>query len=477
MNNNHRLLKLFFIAGLAFMPAPVFAAAKAKAPPAEKHATPPKIFNAERFELDNGMEIVVIPNHRAPVVTHMVWYRVGAADEAPGQSGIAHFLEHLMFKGSDNLGPGEFSKIIRSLGGNDNAFTSHDYTAYFQSIAADQLRTVMKMEAWRMRGLKLAEEQVTSERDVILEERRQRIDSNPQAQFNEQMSAALYVNHPYGTPVIGWLHEMKQLTQAYARDFYDHHYGPNNAILVVSGDVTGQRVYELAQEIYGPLAKVEIPVRDWRQSPPASVKIKMESHRPDVRQPAVQKLYRAPGYRKNPSESLALQVLSEIMGGGPTSRLYKALVVNAKLATDASFSYKSEAWDDTEVWMGATLAPGVDVAVLDKAIDDQLRLLIKEGVSAKELSDAQKRMQAAAIYARDSLSGPPMIFGSSLITGSTIDDIEYWPSKIAAVTADQILQAARNYLDPDAQKIASITGYLMPPEENAPANDNKEKTP
>lgn len=219
------------------------------APKAATENSIPKLFNAETFTLENGLEIVVIPNHRAPVITHMVWYKVGAADEQQGKSGIAHFLEHLMFKGSGDLAPGEFSKIIRAKGGEDNAFTGHDYTAYYQSIAAEHLEMVMTMEAGRMRGLNPPLDHVESERKVILEERRQRTDDNPSARLAEQMNSLLYINHPYGKPVIGWLSEMADLSWDDAKAFYDRWYAPNNAILIVTGDVTGQQVYDLAKKI------------------------------------------------------------------------------------------------------------------------------------------------------------------------------------------------------------------------------------
>jgi zinc protease len=206
---------------------------------------------ATQFELANGMQVVVIPDNRAPVVTHMVWYRVGAADEQPGVSGIAHFLEHLMFKSTEKIASGEFSKIVSRLGGQDNAFTSQDATAYFQRIAKDRLPQVMEMEADRMVNLRLTEREVTTERDVILEERRSRVENNPQAVLDEQMNAVLYYSHPYGVPVIGWEHEIAKLSREDALSFYKRHYAPNNAILVVSGDVTPEEVKRLAEASYG----------------------------------------------------------------------------------------------------------------------------------------------------------------------------------------------------------------------------------
>ncbi|MEM7679568.1 MAG: pitrilysin family protein, partial [Pseudomonadota bacterium] len=215
------LIAIFLTAGLLVISLPV--------------AAKDKVFNAEYFKLENGMDVVVIPNHRTPVITHMVWYKVGSADEKPGHSGLAHFLEHLMFKGSLGFGPGEFSRAVKALGGNDNAFTSRDFTAYFQSVASQHLELVMRMEAGRMRKLNTPIEEVNAERKVVQEERRQRTDNNPQGRFREALNNALYVNHPYNRPVIGWGHEIAELSWQSAKAFYDQYYGPNNATLVVSG--------------------------------------------------------------------------------------------------------------------------------------------------------------------------------------------------------------------------------------------------
>jgi len=423
-----------------------------------------KVFDAETFKLDNGLEIVVIPNHRAPVITHMVWYRVGAADELAGESGIAHFMEHLMFKGSTGLAPGEFSKTIIALGGNGNAFTGQDYTAYFQSIAVEHLEKVMTMEAGRMRGMAPPLEEVESERKVILEERRQRTDNDPRGRFGEQMNANLFVNHPYGTPVIGWFHEMEQLQWDGVKAFYNKWYGPNNAILVVSGDVTGQQVYELAKKIYGPISALKtIPERIRTISPPLYAQTKILQRHPAIRQPIIQRLYRVPSHHQNPQDSLALEVLEEIMGAGATSRLYKSLVIEQKLATSAGMSYRSGAWDDATLALYASPAPGKHPEEIERAMEDELRKLVKDGITAQELGDAKTRMRDAAIYARDSLTGPAMTFGASLVTGSTVDDIEYWPHNIEKVTAKQVQNIASRFLDPDATSDhPPVTGYLLP---------------
>ena len=227
-----------------------------------------QIFNPTTFTLDNGLEVVVIENHRAPVVTHMVWNKVGAADEPPGKSGIAHFLEHLMFKGTAKRGPGEFSEIIARNGGSENAFTSQDYTGYFQSITADRLALMMELEADRMNGLVLTEEIIQPERQVVIEERRSRTDNSPRARLSEQVTAATYTNHPYRLPIIGWEHEIRALTLQEIVDFYRTWYAPNNAVLVVSGDVTPEQVRELAETHYGPIPAKALSPRIRPSEPP-----------------------------------------------------------------------------------------------------------------------------------------------------------------------------------------------------------------
>lgn len=466
---------IFIILLLGLIPAgPASAVQKVKqevAAPAPKAAETDereKVFNAESFELDNGMQVIVIPNNRAPVVTHMVWYKVGAADEAWGHSGLAHFLEHLMFKGSDRIGgeplaPGEFSKIVRGLGGKDNAFTTKNYTAYYQSVPADQLETVMRMEAGRMRGLNPPEEEVKSELKVVMEERRQRTDNDPRGQFGEQLTSAAFINHPYGIPVIGWMQEMQAMNWADAKAFYDQWYAPNNAILVVSGDVSPADVFQLAIDIYGSIPAMPVPKRAWPQSPALNSRTSVTLESESIREPLVQTLFRVPSTRQNKDESLALDVLAEIMGGGSTSRLYKALVVDQKIASSAGLDYDGNDWEDSTLWIYAAPLPGQSLESVHDALIAGLNKLIKDGVSDAELKDAKTRMQDQAIYARDSLTGPAMIIGAALATGSSLDDVEYWPHDIAKVTAKQVQDVAAKYLNDAAPyQYPPVTGYLLP---------------
>ncbi len=422
-----------------------------------------KVFNSETFTLDNGLQVIVIPNHRAPVVTHMVWYKVGAADEPQGLSGMAHYFEHLMFKDSKNLQPGEFSKIVKKLGGNDNAFTGQDYTAYFESIAVSHLEKMMEMEAGRMADLDVPPDHFHSEKQVVLEERRQRTENDPRGIFNEQMKSALFVNHPYGTPVIGWMSEIKDYEWKDVKKFYDKWYAPNNAIVIISGDVTAKEVKPMAERTYGKIKPKEIPPRIRTQIPPANGQTKMTLKHEAIQQPAFQNLRIAPGYRENKKDSLALMVLEEILSGGPTTRLYKNLVVDQKKAVSVGFSYDGNALDHGTIWISGIPNQGVTLEELEALTKGEIEKVIKDGVTKQEVADAVQRMEDAAVYARDSVAGPAMTFGYSITTGSTIDDIENWPDLIKTVSVKDVQRVAETYLDENNPWLRpAITGYLLP---------------
>ncbi len=424
-----------------------------------------KIYNASYYVLDNGIQVVVIPAARVPAVTHMVWYKTGAADEPRGVSGIAHFMEHLMFKGSpviggDDLSAGEFSSIVRRLGGNDNAFTSQDYTAYFQSVPSAHLETVMRMEAGRMRQMNLTTDEVASERAVILEERSQRTDNNPDAQLGEHIKSALYLNHPYGIPVIGWAHEMADLTLEDATTFHKNWYRPNNAILVVSGDADPRAVLEMAKKTYGTLERGEHLYRIRTKMPTIHGDAHVTLAHETVRQPTVYRVLTADSAAQDKTNALALEVLSDIMGGGASSRLYKALVVEQKIATSAGLSYDPYALDGASLWLYASPAQGQNADDVLAALDAQIDILLRDGLKDGERTDSIARLQNAAIYARDSLSGPAMTIGRALASGMSLDDVEYWARDIAGVGDDDILNAAKAVFSADTRR--SVTGFLLP---------------
>ena len=420
------------------------------------------------FTLGNGMKVIFIPDHRAPVVTHMVWYRVGAADEPKGKSGIAHLLEHLMFKGTPSVPDGQFSLIIKRNGGQDNAFTTQDYTAYYQRIAKDRLELVMKMEADRMANLQLSEKDVQTELAVVKEERRMRTDNKPQALLGEQMSAALYLAHPYGTPVIGWMSEVSKLNLADAMAFYRQFYTPANATLVVAGDVTGPEVRALAEKYYGVLkntAKVNPRKRTQEPEPIAARRVIMRDKR--VTSPTWMREYLTVSYATaGKGEAEALDILAQILGEGSTSRLYKALVIKGKTASSAGAWYSGNSLDSGTFGVYGIPANGGNVAAVEKQIDAVLADILKNGVTAGELARAKKILNADSVYSLDSQSKLANIFGLSVSTGQTVSDVLEWNDRISAVTLEDVRKAAAKVL----QIRRSVTGILLPAGSKAEKN-------
>lgn len=417
----------------------------------------------ETFTLRNGLEVVVITDRRAPVVTHMVWYRVGAADEPRGRSGVAHFFEHLMFKGTREIAPGEFSRTIARNGGDDNAFTGWDYTAYHERIARDRLDLVMRMEADRMRNLRFSDETFASERDVIGEERRQRIDNNPGAVLGERMRAMLWPHHPYGTPVIGWLHEIRALDRETALQFYQTWYAPNNAILVVAGDVNAEELRPLAERYYGRLRPTrDLPGRTWVQDPPNVGPMRVTHRDEKVRQPSMSRIYRAISYATDEGrQAHALDVAIQILGGSETSRLYRALVEEQRIAVSAGASSNTSGLGGGSVYVYATPAEGVSLETVETAVDRVIADYLRDGPTEAELARAKSSLSAAAIYARDSQESLANIYGASLAQGESIEDVVTWGDDIAAVTREEAMAMAQRTLVLDA----SVTGWLLPPED------------
>lgn len=418
------------------------------------------------FTLDNGLEVVVIEDHRAPVVVHMVWYRIGAADESAGHSGIAHFLEHLMFKGTDEVASGDFSAIVEAQGGNDNAFTSHDYTAYFQRVAADRLDLMMKMEADRMRDLRLTEEDVLTERDVILEERGQRTDSDPGALLSEQMSAAQFLNHSYGVPIIGWRHEIAALSRQDALDFYQANYAPNNAILVVAGDVTPDDVLELAKTHYGPLVPSDrITPRDRPSEPPQLTERRMVFSDERVSEPYMIRTYLAPERNAgDQSEAAALTMLAELLGGsGTTSVFARALQFETQTAVWASAFYNGTSVDPDTFGVVIMPAPGISLADAEAALDGVIAKFLKDGVNPDDFARIKAQVRASEIYARDDAQALAREYGEALAVGLTVQDVQDWPAALQAVTPEDVMAAAHKVLD----RKQAVTGWLTQEEKAA----------
>jgi zinc protease len=411
------------------------------------------------FTLANGLEVVVVPDHRAPVVTHMIWYKVGAADETPGKSGLAHFLEHLMFKGTEKNPGDAFSRQVAAIGGQENAFTASDYTGFFQRVPRNHLKEMMALEADRITGLVLTNDVVQPELNVVLEEQNMRVANNPAARLGEQMDAALYLNHPYGRPVIGWRPEIEQLDREDALAFYRRFYSPNNAVVIVAGDVTAEEVKADAEATYGKIAdRTETNPRHRPMEPLQEAPRTVTLADLRVEQPSVSRDYLVPSESSaKPGESEALEVLANVLGSGENCRLYRGLVVEQGLALNAGATYSGTAVDYAKFAVFGAPKPGVSLPQLEAAIDGILAEVIAHGISSDELDRAKTRLIAEAVYAEDNQATLARWYGSALATGQTVDNVRAWPDRIRAVTADAVQNAARTWLD----RRHSVTGYLV----------------
>ncbi len=410
------------------------------------------------FDLDNGMEVVVIEDHRAPVVVHMMWYRAGSADEQPGVSGVAHFLEHLLFKATDNMEAGEFSKTVAANGGSDNAFTSYDYTAYFQRVASDRLELMMQMEADRMVNLRLTEADILTEREVIIEERNQRTENDPNALFGEQARAALFMNHRYGVPIIGWRHEMETLDLPDALEYYEQFYAPNNAILVVAGDVTPEDVKDMAERHYGPLAaNPDLKPRARPQEPQHNAERRLVFQDPRVAQPYVRRSYLAPERNSDDQKTAAALMLgASLLGDGQTSFMAQKLQFEDKTAVFANAYYRGTSLDDTSFTTIVVPVPGVSLSEAEAQMDAVIDAFMEAPIDQAHLARIKRQMRASRIYAKDNVQGLANSYGRALTSGLTIADILAWPDVVEAITEDDIKAAMRAVFD----KKASVTGWL-----------------
>ena len=412
-----------------------------------------------QFTLPNGMQVVVIPDHRASVVTQMIWYKVGAMDDPAGHSGLAHFFEHMMFRGTRQV-PGEsFSLTLSRNGGDSNAFTTQDYTAFYEQIARDRLKLAMSLEADRMQHLDLSDANVHTERDVVLEERRMRIENNPQSLANEQVEAALYLSHPYGRPVIGWPEEVHRLGRPEAQAFYDHHYAPNNAILVIVGDVTPDEVRRDAADT---LAKVPARVLDPRVAyaePPRLGETRLSVARADVQVPLFSRTYRVPSYlTAKPGQAEALDILAGMIGGDENAALYRRLVVEQKLATDVGASYDGDARDSGEFTVYATPRPGVALEQVEHAVDAVIASFIAAPPGAADFARVKTQLIAGEVYKRDNQLSLATAYGQALVNGRSVADVHDWPRRLNAVPAQAVQAAAATFLI----RREAVTLYLMP---------------
>ena len=445
-------------------------AAQSSAPAANKPAAPakPRAETREKafqFALQNGMQVLVVPDRRAPVITQMLWYRVGAVDDPPGLGGMAHFFEHMMFRGT-TANPGDtFSTTVARNGGEDNAFTTHDYTAFYEQIAKDRMRLVMNLEADRIANLDLSDPNVRTEREVVLEERRMRIDNDPQSLLREQMEAALHLTHPYGRPVIGWPEEVRRIGRVEAQNFYNHHYAPNNCILVVAGDVTPDEVRTAAEAEYGKLpARELVPRWEFAQAPRLG-ETRLSIARPDVKVPLFFRIYRVESYTEaKPGEAEALETLAQMLGGDTTATLYRKLVVEKKLASDAGASYDGYARDAGEFDVYAVPRPGVRLEQVEKAVDDAIKGYATALPNPHEFARAKTQLVASATYRRDNQYEMAAAYGQALAIGLTTEDVDQWPERIKAVPPDAVREAAAKRLI----KREAVSAYLTPAPPSGP---------
>lgn len=423
----------------------------------------------QSFTLANGLEVIVVANHRVPAVSHMIWYRVGAADDPPGKSGLAHFHEHLMFKGTRKFKAGEYADIIARNGGEQNAFTGYDATSYFVNIDKKHLGLVMELEADRMRGLMPGNDETTREKEVIIEERRARIENNPDALLAEQMNAALYRHHPYHTPVIGWMHEMQRLSKDDVLAFHNRYYHPNNAYLVISGDITAQEAKSLAQRYYGDLPRAKIPERKWNDEPPQNAQRWLELRHANVKQPSWSRVYMAPslGYGRK-EMALPLMVLAQLLSG-KTGLFYQRLVVEQKLASSIDVDYHPFVIGPGEFSLALVPEANIDMQTLEKAVDKEIAALLKDGFPEENFTRAKTQLKAESIYARDGLTSMARIMGWVRMVGLGTDYFAHWPDLIGAVSKEQVMAGAREVFKPEQ----SVTAALLP----APAGEPQKAAP
>ena len=418
----------------------------------------------EETTLSNGLRLVVVEHHRAPIVTHMLWFRVGAADEPPGKSGVAHYLEHMFFKGTPTVPDGEYDRRIKQMGGEMNAFTGQDFTAYYVTVAKEHLETVMALEADRMQAISPPKESFASERDVVLEERRSRIDNHPGALLGEQMTTALMRGHPYATPIIGWQQEIKILEEADVMGFYRNHYHPGNAVLLLVGDITLPEAKTLAEKQYGSwksTSSESVERTAWPAPEVMEASEVITLRHANVQQPQWTRIYRAPGLiYGNSEQAFPLMLLADLLGEGKASRLYQKLVVEQKLVVAVNTSYNAFSLGPARWSLSAVPVPGVTLEQISQAMDREIVAIMNTPITDNEMMRIKNRSKASAIFARDGLMGLAFVFGQLYMLGLPPGLFLDWSEKTDAVTKEQLTQAAQHVLINQP----FIEGHLLPEE-------------
>lgn len=450
------MLKLLIVLSLALMPAISMAE------------------NVHEFKLDNGLKIVVQEDHRSPVVVSQVWYRAGSMDEFNGTTGVAHVLEHMMFKGTKKLKPGQFSRMIAAAGGRENAFTGNDYTAYFQQLEKSKLPLALELEADRMVNLQLTAAEFAKEINVVMEERRWRTEDKPQSLVYEQFQSASYQAHPYGRPVIGWMNDLENMTVKDARDWYRRWYTPNNATLVVVGDVNPKEVLRLAKKFFGPIKARPLPERKPQQEPQQKGERRVVVQAP-AKLPYLIMGYHVPVLDKNDTdwEPYALEILAGILDGNASARLNQNLVRRDRIAVEVSGGYDLTGRGGISQFMlDGTPSEGVSVADLELAIVSEIGKVKEEGVTEDELQRVKAQVIASDVYQRDSTFYQAMQIGMLETTGLSWRLLKDYPARLQAVTAEQVQTVAKKYLNPDNLTVATLDPQ---PLDEASVQQRKEK--
>lgn len=422
-------------------------------------------FDFHQYTLENGMDVYVIPDHRTPVVVNFVWYKTGAGDEENGKTGLAHMLEHLMFKGTENIPPQEFSKIVARHGGRDNAFTSYDFTAYFQKVAKENLPKMMEIEADRMQGLTFTQKEFEPERDVVMEERRWRVDSKPQNKFFEELNYYHFPNHAYGRPVIGWKEDIESYTYEMNHDWYKRWYQPNNAFLILIGDITLEEAKPLVEKTYAQVPSLkQITHDDWVVEPLFLEAKRFEKIDTDVKVPLWARTYRATslfagiaGTDASQEDTLPLMIMSQLLGGGQTSVLFKTLVKELKLADSVSVNYNPVARDEASIDIVVYPKKGVPLHKIEKAIDEALNDFKISEIQADDFNRAVTKLKSLDVYGRDDPFVSAYLFGKFIISGGEAEAFDDWLTDIQKVTVEDVLRVFDTYIVLDQ----STTGLLV----------------
>jgi len=423
---------------------------------------------AQEFQLANGMKVIVKEDHRAPTVAHMIWYRTGAMDEVNGTTGVAHALEHMMFKGTTHLKPGEFSRRVAALGGRENAFTSKDFTAYFQQIEKSRLADVMALEADRMANLIFDPDEFAQEIKVVMEERRLRTDDQPLAQVGEALSAAAFVAHPYHHPIVGWMNDLENMTVADARAWYEHWYAPNNAVMVVAGDVDAEEVHQLAQKYFGAIPAKPLPARKPQEEPPQHG-VRRVTVKAPAENPYVVLAFKAPRLTdvERDDDAHALSVLAAVLDGYDNARLNARLVRTGRVANSVGADYSGLSRGPALFTLEGVPAAGVSTEELERSLRAEVQRIADDGVSEAELQRVKTQLVASQIYKRDSIFGQAMEIGSFEMRGISPAQIDRVIDKLRAVTPQQVQAVARKYFNDDSLTVATLAP--LPLSEKKPA--------